>query len=193
MKRLPILLVLGVVYPAFAADEPAPTKATISVPGGATLEVTAPDGWTLRTFQPDPTLPPTIRLRAPEKKATLQVSFFVDTVGELATKDKVEDRAAARARWQYLIGSTDKKVTLQTIESSGELCVYAELSGDRMEGKQAKLGSDNVVATGLIKFGRTIGVVNLLGSSFDDPAFLAGKEFLKSGLTEKKPAANAQP
>ena len=192
MKRWMAVALLVCATTAWAADEPAQNKATISVSGGATLEVTAPEDWSLRTIQPGPTLAPTIRLRA-ETRGEF-AGFVLRRYGRrVVHQGKSGGQGGLAHKWQYLIGSADKKVTLQTIESSSELCVYAELSGDRMEGKEAKLGSYNVVATGIIKFGRTIGVVTLLGKSFDDPAYLAGKEFLKSGLVEKKPAANVQP
>jgi hypothetical protein len=185
MRCLFALTLLACAATAFAAEETA-KKATISVPGGATLEAVAPAGWSLVKIQPDPTFRPTILLESPDHDAKLQVTFFVDTVGELATKDKVEDRVASRAKWQYLIGSMEKKITLQTLDVPGALCVYAQFTDAGMEGKKEKLGPYKVVATGVIKFGNTIGTITLLGNSFDDKAYQMGKDFLKSGLTVHK-------
>ena len=185
MNRLFAVVLLGCAATAWAADEEA-AKKTVAIPGGATLEVAAPEGWSLRVIQPDPKLPPTIRLKSAKREANLQVTFFIDKVGSLGTKDKLSDMVEAAAKQQYLIGSVEKKVTVQFLDSPNAICAYAEFTDADLVGKEAKLGQYKVVATGIIKFGDTIGVVTLLGNSFDDPAYQAAKGFLKSGLTVRK-------
>jgi hypothetical protein len=185
MKTLCALILLSCAPSILVADETA-KKLTVSVPGGATLEAVAPAGWSLTKIQVDPTARPTLLLDAPHHDATLQITFFIDTVGELATKENVASRVASRAKWQYLIGSLEKKITLETLDVPGAICVYAQFTDAGIEGKKEKLGPFKVVATGVIKFGNTIGTITLLGNSFDDKAFQIGKVFLKTGLTVHK-------
>jgi hypothetical protein len=162
------------------AEEPA--KTSFTVPGGATFKVTAPEGWKLLKIQPDPTLRPTILLEAPKHEAKIQMYFFVDRVGELGSKSLLQDSVTQRAREQYLLGSKNKEVTLQTLDVPGASCIYTQIDGAGLEGKKQKLGDFSVVATGIMKWGDSVGVITLLGNSFDSPAFKTGKDFFKTGI-----------
>ncbi len=170
---------------AQAAEPTRPKPATVTVPGGDTLDVSWSEGWTEVTVQPDPSLPPTVRLTAPNKEASLQITFLSDKTGSFNTKDKLE-KVVEKAGQQYVDGSVEKKIKLQSLDLASGTCIYAEFTDADLVGKTPPAGQFKIVGTGAITLGKTIAAFTLLGDSVDAKPYLAAKQILKSGVALHK-------
>jgi hypothetical protein len=170
---------------ARAAGPTPPKPSTVTVPGGDSLEVTPPEGWSASTVQPDPSLPPTVRLTAPNKEASLQITFLSDKTGTFSTKEKLE-KVVEKAAQQYVDGSVEKKIKLQSLDIPGGTCIYAEFTDSDLVGKTPPAGQFKIVGTGAMTLGKTIAAFTLLGDSVEAKAYLAAKQILKSGVALHK-------
>jgi hypothetical protein len=170
---------------ANAAEPAAPKTTTVTVPNGNTLDVATPEGWSLATVQPDPTLPPTVRLTAPNHETNLQITFLSDKTGTFNTKEKLEKTVEKTAQ-QYVDGSVEKKIKLQSFDVVGGSCVFAEFTDSDLAGKPTKPGQFKVAGTGVMTLGQTVAAFTLLGDSFDDKSYLAAKNLLKTGVAIHK-------
>ncbi len=190
MKTIVALVLAGFVLTAGAlkAEDPAPAKPApekLTIPGGDPIDVVAPEGWKLTKIQPKPTLPPTIILHSANNDTELRVTFIADKAGAFNTQDKIE-KALTQAAQQYVTGSVEKKLTLQDLKSANGKSSFAEFTDADLVGKQPGPGQYKVVGTGLLVVGNTAAIITLLGNALDDKSYVAGKAFLKSGITPHK-------
>jgi len=148
---------------------------------GGPLEIKAPDGWTVKA--PKAPLGTTIAAAPKSGDADLKITFI--PMQEELDKEKMEALLIIGAQ-QYIDGSVEKKMKLQNLDSKNATGMFAEFTDASLAGKPARPGQFAAVATGLIKIGKATGTFTLLGKSFDDKNFVAGKEILKSGIAEKK-------
>src|ERR1700676_3356202 len=137
MKRLMIVLLLLSVA-TVRADDSAAKQTSVNVPDGATMDITAPAGWSLETTQPDPKAPATTELKSPKEESDLQISFIADKDGDFSTKDKLIENVERVAKAQFVDSSVEKAVKVQTLESANGTCVYAEFTVADLVGKEAK-------------------------------------------------------
>src|SRR4051812_3366635 len=101
-----IALAMLLMIPALAvqaADAEDSKPKTIAVPDGDTLDVVAPEGWSLVTIQPDPKLPPTLALSSAKREATLRITFIPDKNGTFKNKEKLQGIIQAMSQ-QYVGG-----------------------------------------------------------------------------------------
>jgi hypothetical protein len=185
MKTLLGVLLMCCAASAYAADSDEPKTSVVAVPDGGALDVITPAGWTFAKVQLDPSLPPTVRMSSANGDASLQVTLLVDKVGGFGTKEKMEEVVKGAAQ-QYVGGSVENKVTLQSLESPNGKCVLAEFTDADLVGKPSGPGQYKVVATGILVLGKTVGAVTLLGDSFNDKSYLAGKKILTAGIAVHK-------
>jgi hypothetical protein len=190
LKTLPAAILAALALLDFgaavnAAEASGAKCSTVTVPGGDALDVTAPEGWSLVTVQPDPSLPPTVRLTAPNHEANFRITFLSDKLGTFATKEKLE-KAVNKTAEQYVDNSVEKKIKLQSLELTGGNCVYAEFTDSDLVGKPSRPDQYKVIGTGVMTLGKTVAAFTLLGDSFDEKSYLAAKKILKSGVALHK-------
>jgi hypothetical protein len=172
----------GLAVSAIGADDATP-KVSVTVQDGDTLVIKVPAGWD--QTQTHSALAPTITMHPKNQEAELKITFIADPKGELGKKDHLEKAVRAAAQ-QYVKGSVEKANKLQSLDSKNGTCVYAEFTDAAWVGKQAPPGKYKVVATGVMSFGKTAAAFTLLGNSFDDKSFVAGKEILQGDIAVKK-------
>jgi hypothetical protein len=163
------------------AEDAKPNVTTVTLSEGGPLEIKAPDGWTVKV--PKTPLGTTIVAAPKAGDADLKITFI--PMQEELDKEKMEALLIIGAQ-QYIDGSVEKKMKLQNLDSKNATGMFAEFTDASLAGKRARPGQFAAVATGLIKIGKATGTFTLLGKSFDDKNYIAGKEILKSGLAEKK-------
>jgi hypothetical protein len=178
------LIGIAICFGCFAtlrADDAKPNVTTVTLSEGGPLEIKAPDGWVVKV--PRSPLGTTIVAGPKNGDADLKITFI--PMQEELDKEKMEALLIIGAQ-QYIDGSVEKKMKLQNLDSKNATGMFAEFTDASLAGKPAKPGRFAAVATGLIKIGKATGTFTLLGKSFDDKNFVAGKEILKSGMAEKK-------
>ncbi len=183
MKSIFTLIVFMSAAVMNAADKANTT--TVSASGGAKFEITAPDGWTIKTVSADPSIPAATSLASPDGDANLLISFIPDKDGAFATREKLEAVLNKTAK-QYEGGSVEKKTKIEMLDSKNGLCVFAEFTDSDLVGKKTEAGQFKVVGTGLMLFDKTVATLTLLGGSFTDKPYIAGKEAIKTGIRLKK-------
>lgn len=183
MKSIFTLIVFMSAAVTNAADKASTT--TVSASGGAKFEITAPDGWTIKTVSVDPTIPAATSLVSPDGDVNLLISFIPDKNGAFGTRGKLE-AVLTRSAKQYESGSVEKKTKIEKLDSKNGLCVFAEFTDADLVGKKTGAGQFKVVGTGLMLFDKAVANVTLLGDSFTDKSYLAGKEAIETGIKLKK-------
>jgi hypothetical protein len=175
-----VMICLGCLA-SLRAEDAKPNVITFTPAESGPLEIKAPEGWTVKILKTP--IAPTILATPKNGAADLKITFI--PMKEDLDKEKMEALVKLGSE-QYVAGSVERDVKLQNLDSKNATGVFAEFTDASLVGKPAKPGQFTFVATGLIKIGKATGTFTLLGNSFNDKDYLAGKEILKSGITEKK-------
>lgn len=118
-----------VIKDAPGKDGPEIREIPLVVPGAGRVVVLVPADWEYTVRQPNPALPPVVRIRAdgPDGRISLQFNFFADKAGRFDSPDKVAQAVVAGSR-QYVAGSVQGRVELKPLQSPAGFGAYAQFS-----------------------------------------------------------------
>jgi hypothetical protein len=165
-KHLLILLLVGIGMFANAQTTLVPGKKNVelAIPGGDRISIRVPNQWTHKVIQPDPSLPPTIKIASPADSVSLQITFMPDPDGLFSTKEGV-DRAVTSANRRYVEGSVEKKIDLIQLDSKAVRGCYSTFTDAKAAAAKApKKGEFVKVTSGVFVVQKQGAVFTLLSN-----------------------------
>ncbi len=177
--------------PASGAPDTTPRQeaadhAPIDVPGATAIDVSFPAGWTVVKIQPNPTMPPTLRISCvDDHEVSLQITFIPDKDGRFDSQEKI-DKVVANMGRQYADGSEEKEIRLNKLATAHGLGSYARFTDADLVGKPNAPGHYKVVASGMLVIGKSAGAFTLLANSFDQPGYRQALAILQEHIAAHK-------
>ena len=156
---------------------------SITIFEGRRIAVPVPAGWHYEESRNPKTGAQTVELADPKNAVQLDVTFFPDSTGRLATRTALEAEMRKDFAF-YLGGSVEQDMTFTPFEAPGGLGGYTSFTDRSLVGKPVPAGEKLISTTGMRSWEGAYLLFTLLSNSRDADEFRKALGIVKSGLRE---------
>ena len=161
-------------------------KIVLQIPDGDTIVIAVPKDWKVDKIQPDPSLPPTLRIVPPKASdLSLQVTMMADKEGKFRTENDLR-KTLERSTQRFVSGSVEKKQTIVAMESKTVKGFHASFTdASLVDTKPVPEGKFLLMTSGIFGIGKNVAVFTLLGNEGGEALRQAALEALSKVSLEK--------
>jgi hypothetical protein len=161
-------------------------RIVLPVPDGGTLAIELPKDWKVEKIQPRPTLPPTLRILAPNAAhLSLQVTMMRDKDGKLGTEEELR-KTLERSTARFVSGSVEKKQTIVALESKTVKGFHATFTdASLVDTKPVPEGKYLTMTSGILGIGKNVAAFTLLSNEGGEALTKSALEALSKISLEK--------
>lgn len=140
-------------------------KIVLQIPDGDTVVIEVPKDWKVDKIQPDPNLPPTLRMVPPKASdLSLQVTMMADKDVRFRTENDLR-KTLERSTQGFVSGSVEKKQTIVAMESKTVKGFYASFTdASLVDTKPVPEGKFLLMTSGIFGIGKNVAAFTLLGN-----------------------------
>jgi hypothetical protein len=158
---------------------------TVVIFEGRQISVPVPNSWTLEEGRDPHHGTPTLRIAAPKEEIVMQISFFPDSEGRLASRKDLEAEAQ-RIFAFYLESAVEKEMRLTFFDASDGMGVYTSFTDSKLDPKQIPEGEKLVSTTGIRSWKGAYLLFTLLTDSTKSPTYEKALDLVRTGLKQVK-------
>jgi hypothetical protein len=167
----------------FAAGAVRAGERTVTVFEGRKISVSFPEGWLLEETRDSSKAVQIVRVVNPKSEVLLDMSFFPDPQGQLATIDRLKGTMKGKYG-SYLAGSVEKDMKITSFAGPGGVGAYTSFTDRRFVG-QTIPDSERLISTaGLLSWKGAYLAFTLLSNSRETDDYRQAFEIVHSGVRE---------
>lgn len=158
---------------------------TVTLFEGRQISVPVPEGWKYEEGQDPHHGIPTVRIEAPKEEIVLEVSFFPDPDGRLASREDLETEARRLFDF-YLETSVEKEMRPTSFETPDGLGIYTSFTDSKLDPKKIPEGEKLISTTGIRSWKGAYMIFTLLTDTTGSSAYKKALELVRSGIRQTK-------
>ncbi len=174
------LLAFGLFLLAAAARA---EERSVTIFEGRKISVSVPKGWKFGEAQDPKTGVQTLEWLEPSGEVQLDISFFPDSKGRLATRAGLEAEMKRTLSF-YLAEAVEREMKITSLETADGVCGYTSFTDRRLVGRKIPEGERLISTTGMRSWKGVYLLFTLLSNSRDTEAFRQALEIVRSGVKE---------
>jgi hypothetical protein len=181
---LALALLAPVASAVIAARPTAARQEIVVIPGPRSISIAVPEGFTFASGR-DGAGPITVRLAQAKAPVSLQISFFPDPDGDLATARGRKERMVD-AFQQFVATSVEKSMQFEELEpksGSGTYCVFTD---ENLVGQTTLPPNEyRQVTAGIKAWSGCFALFTLMSNDTTSPEYIAAMKVLRESVAER--------